>query len=61
MGMDLNDLRSLVTVVSLVLFLGLVAHTWSRRRLREHEAAAMLPFQEEAREEGGANEGGRGE
>lgn len=61
MGMDLNDLRSVVTLVSLVLFLGLVAHTWSRRRLREHEAAAMLPFQEEAAEEGGGNAGGRGE
>jgi cytochrome c oxidase cbb3-type subunit 4 len=42
--MDINDLRSLVTVVSLVLFVAVVLHTWSRRRAGEHEAAAALPF-----------------
>lgn len=42
--MDLNDLRSLVTVVSLVLFIALVAHTWSRRRKAEHGEAANLVF-----------------
>jgi cytochrome c oxidase cbb3-type subunit 4 len=42
--MDINDLRIGVTVVSLVLFLAIVAHTWSRRRRAEHEQAAALPF-----------------
>ena len=42
--MDINDLRVGVTVVSLVLFLAIVAHTWSRRRRAEHEQAAALPF-----------------
>lgn len=42
--MDINDLRIAVTVASLVLFIALVAHTWSKRRNPEHEAAAQLPF-----------------
>ena len=42
--MDVNDIRSIVTVVGLVLFLALMAHTWSRRRKAEYEAAAMQPF-----------------
>jgi len=42
--MDINDLRIAVTVASLVLFLLLMAHTWSRRRSADHEAAARLPF-----------------
>ncbi len=42
--MDVNDLRVLTTVCSLVLFLALVVHTWSRRRNAEHEEAARLPF-----------------
>jgi hypothetical protein len=33
--MDVNDLRSVVTVISLVLFLALVANTWSRQPRRE--------------------------
>jgi cytochrome c oxidase cbb3-type subunit 4 len=47
--MDVNDLRSLVTVVGLVLFLVLVARTWSKRRLPEHDEAAQLPFRDEMR------------
>jgi cytochrome c oxidase cbb3-type subunit 4 len=42
--MDLNDLRITVTLVSLVLFIAVVLHTWSRRRASEHSAAAALPF-----------------
>ncbi len=45
--MDINDLRIAVTVVSLVLFIALMVHTWSRRRRAEYEAAALLPFAEE--------------
>lgn len=46
--MDVNELRSVVTVVGLVLFLALVAHTWSRNRRGDHEEAARLPFADEA-------------
>ena len=45
--MDVNDLRIAVTLASLVLFLALMVHTWSRRRQGEHEDAAMLPFVED--------------
>ncbi|HTP71421.1 MAG TPA: cbb3-type cytochrome c oxidase subunit 3 [Burkholderiaceae bacterium] len=48
--MDMNDLRSIVTVVSLLLFIGLVAWTWRPRAKRDHEAAARLPFDGEALE-----------
>ena len=46
--MDINDLRIAVTVVSLVLFLLLMAHTFSRRRKAGFDEAAMLPFGDEA-------------
>ena len=42
--MDVNILRIAVTVAGLALFLALVVHTWSRRRVADHEAAALLPF-----------------
>jgi cytochrome c oxidase cbb3-type subunit 4 len=45
--MDLNDLRIAVTLMSLVLFIALVVHTWSRRRTAEHDVAAHLPFVED--------------
>jgi cbb3-type cytochrome oxidase subunit 3 len=46
--MDVNTLRIAVTVAGLALFLVLMLHTWSRRRRAEHDAAAMLPFADEA-------------
>jgi len=42
--MDINDLRVAVTVSSLLLFVALMLHTWSRRRNADHEAAARLPL-----------------
>ncbi len=56
--MDINDLRSLVTVVSLVLFLALVVWTYSRRRKSAFDEAAMLPFMEEGEAPQGANNEG---
>jgi cytochrome c oxidase cbb3-type subunit 4 len=46
--MDVNDLRIAVTVISLLLFIGVVMHTWSRRRRAEYDFAERLPFMEEA-------------
>ena len=46
--MDLNDLRSLVTLFGLSLFIGLVAWTWRPDRRRAHDAAARLPFDGDA-------------
>jgi cytochrome c oxidase cbb3-type subunit IV len=48
--MDINDIRSAVTVSGLVLFLGLVRWVWAARRRSAYEAAAMLPFEGEAQE-----------
>ena len=45
--MDINDLRSIVTVISLLTFLGIVAWAWSRRNKDRFEEAARLPFQDE--------------
>jgi cytochrome c oxidase cbb3-type subunit IV len=43
--MDLNDIRSLVTLLSFVLFLALVRWAWSARRRGGFDAAARLPFE----------------
>ena len=42
--MDINDIRSVITVISLALFLSLVAWVWSGRRRAAFEEAARLPF-----------------
>ena len=46
--MDINDLRSIVTVVSLLTFLGIVAWAWSRSNRDRFDDAARLPFDDEA-------------
>ena len=45
--MDLNDLRSVLTVLLLVVFVGIVAWAWSRRNRAAFDEAARLPFHEE--------------
>jgi hypothetical protein len=55
--MDINDLRVAVTLLSLVVFIVLVLHTWSRRRAADHAAAAALPFSGDA----GPDHAGQGE
>jgi cbb3-type cytochrome oxidase subunit 3 len=50
--MDVNTLRIAVTVAGLALFLVMVAHTWSRHRRADHDAAALLPFADEAADGG---------
>jgi cytochrome c oxidase cbb3-type subunit 4 len=45
--MDINTLRSVVTLVSLLLFVGIVAWAWSSRRRSAFEEAAALPLAEE--------------
>jgi cytochrome c oxidase cbb3-type subunit IV len=44
---DINDIRSAVTVAGLVLFLTLVRWVWAARRRSAFDAAAQLPFQGE--------------
>jgi cytochrome c oxidase cbb3-type subunit IV len=45
--MDLNDLRSIVTVVSMLTFVGIVAWAWSRSNRARFDEAARLPFADE--------------
>lgn len=45
--MDINDIRNVVTVLGMVLFIALVVRTWSSRAKPQHEQAAHLPFMEE--------------
>ncbi len=42
--MDINDLRSFITVLAFVSFLGIVWWAYSDRRKDTYEAAAMLPL-----------------
>jgi cytochrome c oxidase cbb3-type subunit 4 len=56
--MDLNDIRSLVTLFSFALFIALMVWTWWPTRRDDLDEAAQLPFIGEA---GFAAEGGRDE
>lgn len=42
--MDINDLRSVVTVLSFATFIGIVWWAYSRRSKQRFEEAARLPF-----------------
>ena len=42
--MDINDARAATTVLSLILFIGIMAWSWSRRRRSGFDEAAQLPF-----------------
>jgi cytochrome c oxidase cbb3-type subunit 4 len=44
--MDINVLRGLIAVASLVVFVGIVLWAWSGRQRKRFEEAAMLPFRE---------------
>ena len=44
--MDINTLRSIVTVVAFALFIGIVLWAYSSRNKTPFEQAAMLPFEE---------------
>lgn len=48
--MDINTLRSLVTVLSFALFLGIIAWTFSRGNRAAFDEAAALPFSDDADE-----------
>jgi cytochrome c oxidase cbb3-type subunit 4 len=45
---DLNDLRSIVTVLSFAAFAGIVVWAWSRGNRSRFEEAAQLPFEGES-------------
>ncbi len=45
--MDINDIRSAVTVISLLMFVGIVGWAWSKRNRASFDEAAQLPFRDE--------------
>ena len=42
--MDIIDLRIVVTLLSFVIFIGIVVWAWSARNRKAFDEAAMLPF-----------------
>jgi cytochrome c oxidase cbb3-type subunit 4 len=42
--MDINDLRTLMTILAFVAFIGIVVWAYSRKRKRDFDEAARLPF-----------------
>jgi cytochrome c oxidase cbb3-type subunit 4 len=45
--MDINDIRTGITVLAMITFLGIVAWAYSSRRKDDFEAAARLPLDED--------------
>jgi cytochrome c oxidase cbb3-type subunit 4 len=45
--MDINDMRSAVTVAGLLAFIGIAVWAWQRSRREAFEEAAALPFADE--------------
>ena len=47
MEFDINTLRSAATVVSLIVFVGIIAWAYSNRNAADFEQAARLPFEQD--------------
>jgi cytochrome c oxidase cbb3-type subunit IV len=45
--MDVNELRSIITVVSFLLFIGIVCWAWSSRSKTDFDEAARLPLEDD--------------
>jgi cytochrome c oxidase cbb3-type subunit 4 len=45
--MDINTLRSIVTVMAFIAFVGIVVWAWSRRNQARFDEAAQLPFRQD--------------
>ncbi len=45
--MDINDMRSIVTVLSLAAFVGIIVWAWSKKNQAGFDEAARLPFGDE--------------
>lgn len=45
--MDINTLRSITTLVSFGVFVGIVWWAWSKHRAADFEEAANLPFEQD--------------
>lgn len=47
MELDINSLRSVVTVISFITFIGIMVWAYSRRNAADFETAANLPFDQD--------------
>lgn len=47
MDWDINTLRSATTVVSLLVFVGILVWVFSRKRKADFDRAAQLPFEQD--------------
>jgi cytochrome c oxidase cbb3-type subunit 4 len=47
MELDINTLRSFVTVLSFAVFIGIMVWAYSRKNAADFEAAANLPFEQD--------------
>jgi len=47
MDMDINTLRSVVTLLAFSCFVGIVVWAWSRRNQADFDEAAQLPFRQD--------------
>jgi cytochrome c oxidase cbb3-type subunit 4 len=47
MDLDINNLRSLATVVSFITFIGIIVWAYSGRNAADFESAARLPFEQD--------------
>lgn len=45
--MDINDLRSIYTAVSFLIFVGIVVWAWSKRNRADFDEAARLPLEDD--------------
>ena len=45
--MDINTLRSIVTVATFLVFIGIVVWAWSSRNAKSFDEAAQLPFEQD--------------
>jgi cytochrome c oxidase cbb3-type subunit 4 len=45
--MDINLLRSIVTLVTFIVFIGIVVWAWSSRNKTRFDEAAQLPFEQD--------------
>ena len=47
--MDINELRTIATVGSFILFMTILIWSWTKRNSQDFKEAANLPFLEEAK------------
>jgi len=47
--MDINDFRGLITVITLLAFIGIWVWAWSKKRKKDFDESARLPLEDHRR------------